>query len=113
LPSKYFDSRKNTLFVGYAHGGRTAAFLAGLTSTCRHAIDPQLYLTQFLVNLASLSISDRDTGYTTDGKRVESTLGHAQKLHPANLIRPAVHTTLTKHGHHERIPAQYSHTRAR
>ncbi|MBV8709085.1 MAG: transposase domain-containing protein [Acidobacteriaceae bacterium] len=40
------------------HGGRTAAILASLTSTCRrHEIDPQLYLTQVLVNLPSLPSS--------------------------------------------------------
>ena len=38
--------RKNSLFVGNARGGRTAAILASLTSTCRrHDVDPQLYLT--------------------------------------------------------------------
>jgi len=41
-------NRKNSLFVGNARGGRTAAILASLTSTCRRQdIDPQLYLTQF------------------------------------------------------------------
>jgi hypothetical protein len=35
LLSKYFDSRKNSRFVGNARGGRTAAILASLTSTCR------------------------------------------------------------------------------
>lgn len=45
-------NRKNSLFVGNARGGRTAAILASLTSTCqRHEIDPQIYLTQFLTNL--------------------------------------------------------------
>src|SRR5579859_6168573 len=45
--------RKNSLFVGNPSGGRTAAILASLTSTCRrHDIDPQLYLTQLLTNLA-------------------------------------------------------------
>ncbi len=40
-------NRKNSLFVGNARGGRTAAILASLTSTCRrHDVDPQLYLTQ-------------------------------------------------------------------
>ncbi len=44
-------NRKNSLFVGNARGGRIAAVLASLTSTCRrHDIDPQLYLTQLLVN---------------------------------------------------------------
>jgi transposase len=52
-------NRKNSLFVGNARGGHTAAILTSLTSTCRrHDIDPQLYLTQLLVNLPSLRISD-------------------------------------------------------
>jgi len=52
-------TRKNSLFVGNERGGRTAAILASLTSTCRrHEVDPQLYLTQLLVNLPSASISD-------------------------------------------------------
>jgi len=49
-------NRKNSLFVGNARGGRTAAVLASLTSSCRrHGVDPQLYLTQLLVNLPSLA----------------------------------------------------------
>ncbi|MGC9225299.1 MAG: IS66 family transposase, partial [Terracidiphilus sp.] len=52
-------NRKNSLFVGNARGGRTAAILASLTSTCRRRdIDPQIYLTQLLVNLLALRISD-------------------------------------------------------
>ena len=52
-------NRKNSLFVGNARGGRTAAILASLTSTCRrHDIDPQLYLTQLLVALPSLRVGD-------------------------------------------------------
>ena len=52
-------NRKNSLFVGNARGGRTAAILASLTSTCRrHDLDPQLYLTQLLVNLPSARIED-------------------------------------------------------
>jgi hypothetical protein len=48
-------NRKNSLFVGNPRGGRTAAILASLTSTCRrHDIDPQLYLTQLLTNLSQL-----------------------------------------------------------
>jgi transposase len=51
-------NRKNSLFVGNPRGGRTAAILASLTSTCRrHQIDPQLYLTQLLINLPSTTIS--------------------------------------------------------
>jgi hypothetical protein len=45
-------NRKNSMFVGNPRGGRTAAILASLTSTCRrHDVDPQLYLTQLLTNL--------------------------------------------------------------
>jgi transposase len=52
-------NRKNSLFVGNARGGRTAAILASLTSTCRrHDVDPQLYLTQLLVNLPSLRVRE-------------------------------------------------------
>jgi transposase len=51
-------NRKNSLFVGNPRGGRTAAILASLTSTCRrHEIDPQLYLTQLLTNLPILHVS--------------------------------------------------------
>ena len=54
-------NRKNSLFVGNPRGGRTAAILASLTSTCRrHGIDPQLYLTQLLVNLPSVKLSELD-----------------------------------------------------
>jgi hypothetical protein len=52
-------NRKNSLFVGNARGGRTAAILASLTSSCRrHDVDPQLYLTQLLINLPSLCVRD-------------------------------------------------------
>lgn len=52
-------NRKNSLFVGNPRGGRTAAILASLTSTCRrHGIDPQLYLTQLLVNLPQVRRSE-------------------------------------------------------
>ncbi len=51
-------NRKNSLFVGNPRGGRTAATLSSLTSTCRrHDVDPQLYITQLLVNLPALPIS--------------------------------------------------------
>jgi hypothetical protein len=51
-------NRKNSLFVGNARGGQTAAILASLTSTCRrHDIDPQHYLTQLLTNLPDTPIS--------------------------------------------------------
>jgi transposase len=52
-------NRKNSLFVGNPRGGRTAALLASLTSTCRrHDVDPQLYLTQLLMNLPQAKVSE-------------------------------------------------------
>jgi len=52
-------NRKNSLFVGNPRGGKTAAILASLTSTCRrHDIDPQLYLTQLLTNIPGISNSE-------------------------------------------------------
>jgi transposase len=54
-------NRKNSLFVGNPRGGRTAAILASLTSTCRrHQVDPQLYLTQLLMNLPTWPARDLD-----------------------------------------------------
>jgi len=51
-------NRKNSLFVGNERGGRTAAILSSITSTCkRHAIDPQRYLTQLLANLPAAPLS--------------------------------------------------------
>jgi transposase len=55
-------NRKNSLFVGNARGGRTAAILSSFTATCRrHEIDPQLYFTQLLVNLPAWPMSDLQT----------------------------------------------------
>jgi hypothetical protein len=54
-------NRKNSLFVGNPRGGRTAAILASLTSTCRrHQVDPQLYLTQLLLSLPGWPARDLD-----------------------------------------------------
>jgi len=51
-------NRKHSLFVGNERGGRTAAILSSLTSTCpRHGVDPQRYLTQLLTNLPVTPIS--------------------------------------------------------
>jgi len=53
--------RKNFLMVGNERGGQTAAILSSLTSTCqRHQINPELYLTQLLVNLPATPISQVD-----------------------------------------------------
>jgi transposase len=54
-------NRKNSLFVGNPRGGRTAAILASLTSSCRrHEMDPQLYFMQLLMNLPSWPANDLD-----------------------------------------------------
>lgn len=51
-------NRKNSLFVGNERGGQTAAILSSLTSTCRrHGVNPQLYLTQLLLNLPATPMS--------------------------------------------------------
>ena len=54
-------ARKNFLMVGNERGGQTAAILSSLTSTCqRHQINPELYLTQLLVNLPDTPVSQLD-----------------------------------------------------
>ena len=50
-------NRKNSRFIGNPRGCRTAAILASLTSTCRHDVDPQLYLAQLPIYLPLLPIS--------------------------------------------------------
>lgn len=63
-------NRKNSLFVGNERGGRTAAILASLTSSCRrHEVDPQLYLTQLLVNLPSLKARELPVWLPDEWKR--------------------------------------------
>jgi transposase len=63
-------NRKNSLFVGNARGGRTAAILASLTSSCRrHDVDPQRYLTQLLVNLPAARLSDLPVWLPDEWKR--------------------------------------------
>jgi transposase len=63
-------NRKNSLFVGNARGGRTAAILASITSTCRrHDVDPQRYLTQLLVNLPSARRSELAAWLPDEWKR--------------------------------------------
>ena len=69
-------NRKNSLFVGNPRGGRTAAILASLTSTCRrHDIDPQLYLTQLLTNLSQVRRSELPNWLPDQWKRL-----HAARL---------------------------------
>jgi hypothetical protein len=66
-------NRKNSLFVGNPRGGRTAAILASLTSTCRrHDIDPQLYLTQLLTNLSQVRKSELHRWLPDQWKRLHA-----------------------------------------
>jgi transposase len=66
-------NRKNSLFVGNARGGRTASILASLTSTCRrHEVDPQLYLTQLLINLPAVQIRELSTRLPDQWKRSQA-----------------------------------------
>jgi transposase len=66
-------NRKNSLFVGNARGGRTASILASLTSTCRrHEVDPQLYLTQLLINLPAVQIRELSTWLPDQWKRSQA-----------------------------------------
>lgn len=53
--------RKNALFAATPQGGRTAALLSSLTSTCRrHGVNPQTYLTQLLANARDLNADTVD-----------------------------------------------------
>ena len=75
-------NRKNSLFVGNPRGGRTAAILASLTSTCRrHEVDPQLYLTQLLMNLS-----------TWPARELDAWLPDHWKLRHAALDQPSSQT---------------------
>jgi hypothetical protein len=76
-------NRKNSLFVGNPRGGRTAAILASLTSTCRrHDIDPQLYLTQLLTNLPILHVSQLPQ-WLPDQWKIHHAARMATMKHPA------------------------------
>ena len=67
-------NRKNSLFVGNARGGETAAILSSLTSTCRrHGIDPQHYLTQLLNNLPDTPMSQLHTWLPDEWKQKNAT----------------------------------------
>ena len=88
-------NRKNSLFVGNPRGGRTAAILASLTSTCRrHDIDPQLYLTQLLTNIPALRAANFLTGYLTNGSGGTVLQSHPRRTNP-NLDLPVLHIPLT------------------
>jgi transposase len=77
--------RKNYLFVGNERGGRTAAILSSITSTCRrHAIDPQVYLTQLLTNLPATPMSQLDQWLPDVWNRRQ----HADAIADVHATRP-------------------------
>jgi transposase len=66
-------NRKNSLFAGNERGGRTAAILSSITSTCRrHDIDPQRYLTQLIINLPATPVSQLQRWLPDEWKRRDS-----------------------------------------
>ncbi len=76
-------NRKNSLFVGNQRGGRTAAILSSITSTCRrHGVDPQFYFTQLLTNLPGTPMSEVDDWLPDAFKRrgLDPAVAYAQAL---------------------------------
>jgi transposase len=76
-------NRKNSLFVGNPRGGRTAAILASLTSSCRrHDMDPQLYFMQLLMNLPSWPAKDLDAWLPDHWKQAHAARSAALGIPP-------------------------------
>ena len=76
-------NRKNSLFVGNPRGGRTAAILASLTSSCRrHEMDPQLYFMQLLMNLPSWPVNDIDAWLPDRWKKAHAARREALEIPP-------------------------------
>ena len=101
-PARLSCDRKNSLFVGNPRGGRTAAILASLTSTCRrHQVDPQLYLTQLLMNLPSWPARDLDAWLPDQWK-----LQHTAHLASLNHQKPTA-------PHNPRLPPRSEHCASR
>src|SRR5271154_6110734 len=79
-------NRKNSLFVGNPRGGRTAAILGSLTSTCRrHDVDPQLYLTQLLMNLPAARMNELSVWLPDQWKQLQA----ARMANLQSAARPA------------------------
>ncbi len=79
--------RKNFLMVGNERGGQTAAILSSLTSTCqRHGVNPELYLTQLLVNLPDTPVSQLDAWLPDRWKA--SPEAHATTDAPTGELQP-------------------------
>jgi hypothetical protein len=77
-------NRKNSLFVGNPRGGRTPAILASLTSSCRrHEVDPQMYLTQLLMNLPQAKMSELSDWLSGQWK-----IRHRARIASLNTVPP-------------------------
>src|SRR5580658_8309035 len=77
---------KEQPFVGNPRGGRTAAILASLTSTCRrHDVDPQLYLTQLLIDLSQV----RKRDCPTDSPTSETAPSDTRALRNLHFTKPS------------------------
>jgi len=64
-------------------GGRTAAILASLTSSCRrHEMDPQLYFMQLLMNLPSWPAKDIDAWLPDRWKQAHAARCEALEIPP-------------------------------
>jgi hypothetical protein len=69
-----------------ARGGRTAAILASLTSSCRrHEMDPQLYFMQLLMNLPSWPANDIDAWLPDRWKQAHAARCEALEIPPLDL----------------------------
>jgi hypothetical protein len=86
-------NRENSLFVGNPRGDRTAAILASLIGTCRrHGVDPQLYLTQLLMNLPTWPLHGLDAWLPDQWKPNQAT--RSANLKQQNPNTPAHKYTL-------------------
>ena len=94
------------MFVGNPRGGRTAAILASLTSTCRrHDVDPPLYLTQLLTNLPTARMSELSAWLPDQWKLLQHAsafgkfswpkAGQLAKPHHTDFVEPVVRVALT------------------
>ena len=72
--------------VGNPRGGRTAAILASLTSSCRrHEMDPQLYFMQLLMNLPSWLANDLDAWLPGRWRQAHTVTCEALELPPLDF----------------------------
>jgi hypothetical protein len=89
-------NRKNSLFVGNPRGGRTAAILASLTSSCRrHEMDLQLYFMQLLMNLPSCLQTTSTPGFPIAGNKLTLPGARLWK-YPLSILETVPHVSLKR-----------------